>query len=279
VEDFVVQLAGELTKISLPSLIQLLRNGELTGKVCLTQGANTAFIYVRDGRIVQVETDADEGRPALLELFLWLSGTFTFVEASLDNIPERFSPDEPAEKLIREGMAYLDKKKHLDQLRVNGRTILRKAHEKWIDNPIWEQVDGSATLSQINYTLGLSRWESINFTYDLLVNGHAVVVEPPAQEEQVQLPAWVISRLKQDNPDLTQAIVEMVIWVDRVKCWMYQADADIDNIVSRLNSGKAAPDALPAPGAAAEGIDLQKPGFTVAALIAELKEQTEGNDV
>lgn len=273
-----MQLAGELTKISLPSLIQLIRNGELTGKVCLTQGANTAFIYVRDGRIVHVETDADEGRPGLLELFLWLSGTFSFVEANLDNVPESFPPDEPVEKIIREGLAYLDKKKHLDQLRVNGKTILRKAHDKWVDNPLWELLDGRSPLSQLNYSLGLSRWESINFTYDLLVNGHAVVVEPAQQEEQVQLPAWVISRLKQDNPDLTQAIVEMVIWVDRVKCWMYQADADMDRVVDQLASARRAAGVteLTAEDTAARGsTDLQKPGFTVAALIAELKEQTE----
>jgi hypothetical protein len=270
-----MQLAGELTKVSLPSLVQLIRNGELTGKVCLTQGANTAFIYVREGRIVHVESDADEGRPALLELFLWLSGTFSFVEANLDNVPESFPADEPVEKIIREGLAYLEKKKHLDQLRVNGKTILRKSHEKFVDNPLWELLDAKATLSQLNYSLGLSRWESINFTYDLLINGHALVVESATQEENVQLPAWVISRLKQDNPDLTQAIVEMVIWVDRVKCWMYQADADMDQVVDRLVSARRADSNVESEG---ETNNLQKPGFTVAALIAELKEQTEGTE-
>lgn len=262
-----MQLAGDLTKISLPSLIQLLRNGELTGKVCLTQGANTAFIYVRDGRLTHVETDGDQGRAALLELFLWLSGTFSFVEANLENVPQSFSPDEPIEKIIREGMSYLDKKKHLDQLRVSGRTILKKTSDKWVDNPIWEHLDGKSTLSQINYSLSLSRWESISFTFDLLVNGHAIVLEQPSEDEQVHLPAWVISRLKQDNPDLTQAIVEMVIWVDRVKCWMYQADADLDNIVDQLKNGEPV----------AEN-ELQKPGFTVAAMIAEMHEQTEPDE-
>lgn len=266
-----MQLAGELTKISLPSLIQLIRNGALTGKVCLQQGANTAFIYVRDGRIIHVETDSDQGRPGLLELFLWLSGTFSFVEANLDNVPESFSPDEPMEKLIREGMSYLEKKKHLDQLRVSGRSILRKNTNKQIENPIWDALDGTCTLAQINYSMGLSRWESINFTYDLLINGHASVVEQPAQEDHVQLPAWVISRLKQDNPDVTQAIVEMVIWVDRVKCWMYQADADLDKVVDQLSHRKqiaGAPDMVPDESAA----NITKPGFTVAGIIKEMSE-------
>lgn len=265
-----MQLAGELTKISLPSLIQLLRNGEMTGKVCLTQGANTAFIYVRDGRIVHVETDADYGREALLELFLWLSGTFSFVEANLENVPQSFSPDEPVEKIVREGMAYLEKKKHLDQLRVSGRTVLKKAVDKWVENPLWEHLDGRATLSQINYALGLSRFESINFAYDLLINSNALVVPPSIEDAQVELPSWVISRLKQDNADLTQAIVEMVIWVDRVKCWMYQADADLDKIAGQLDNGKKTP--VPPPP---NGENLQKPGFTVAALLAEMSDQED----
>jgi hypothetical protein len=269
-----MQLAGELSKISLPSLIQLIRNGELTGKVCLTQGANTAFIYVSGGRIVHVETDADQGREALLELFLWLTGTFSFVEANLENVPESFSPDEPVEKIIREGMAYLERKKHLDQLQVSGRTVLRRARDKWVDNPLWDNLDGRATLSQINHALGLSRWESINFTYDLLINGHALVVEQPENDAQVNLPPWVISRLKQDNPDLTQAIVEMVIWVDRVKCWMYQADADLDKIVGQLENGQPVVTQSEHENSDS-GAPLQKPGFTVAALIAEMKENTD----
>lgn len=269
-----MQLAGDLTKISLPSLIQLLRNGELTGKVCLTQGANSAFIYVRDGRVTHVETDADQGRAALLELFLWLSGTFSFVEANLDNVPESFSPDEPVEKLIREGIAYQDRKKYLDQLRITGRTVLRKVTEKWVENPLWEYIDARTPLSQINHELGLSRWESINFSYDLLANGHAAVIEPPENDDQVHLPAWVISRLKQDNPDLTQSIVEMVIWVDRVKCWMYQADADMDKMIGQL-SGASQNGAQETPAEEMKQTDLSKPGFTVAALIAEMKEQTE----
>lgn len=277
-----MQLAGELTKISLPSLIQLIRNGELTGKVCLIQGANTAFIYVREGRIVHVESDSDEGRPALLELFLWLSGTFSFVEANLESVPQSFPPDEPVEKMVREGLAYLEKKKHLDQLRVNGKTILRKTHDKWTENPLWELVDGQTSLSQLNYSLGLSRYESINFTYELLINGHAVVVEPAQADEQVDLPQWVISRLKQDNPDLTQAIVEMVIWVDRVKCWMYQADADMDRVVDQLASARHATSrdekSEISPASPEARIDLHKPGFTVAALLAEMQEPPEKAD-
>ena len=53
---------------------------------------------------------------------------------------------------------------------------------------------------------------------------------------QIQLPDWVIARLRQDNPDIAQAIVDLVVWSDRVKCWMYQADADFERIKNLLET-------------------------------------------
>lgn len=236
-----MQLAGELTKISLPSLIQLLRNGQLTGKVCFTQGANTAFVYVLNGKLVHAETDSEVGRFALLELFLWLSGTFSFVEADVESLEHTLSPEEPAEKFVREGLAYLEKKKLLDQLRISSRTVFRRATDKMVDDQIFMSLDGVKNIGDIVSALGLSRWEYINSVNDLVRMGAIAVVDPPSAAESVQLPAWVISRLQQDNPDVSQAIVQMVIWVDRVKCWMYQADADLDQIVDQLSQQDVSP--------------------------------------
>jgi hypothetical protein len=236
-----MQLAGELTKISLPSLIQLLRNGELTGKVCLTQGAHTAFLYVLDGRLIHAETDVEQGRAAMLELFLWVSGTFSFVESDLQSVPHTLAPEEPAEKLIREGLAYLDKKKHLDQLRVTPRTVLQPTGKPAPDSLVYPHLDGITSLGTIADNLNLRRFDYICDVYDLLMQGAAVVVEPAAAADQITLPPWVVSRLKQDNPDISEAIVQMVIWVDRVKCWMYQADADLDQVVAKMSGEPAAP--------------------------------------
>jgi hypothetical protein len=44
----------------------------------------------------------------------------------------------------------------------------------------------------------------------------------------------VEARLKQDNPDISKAIVDMVIWADRVKCWLYQADSDLLNLAEEI---------------------------------------------
>ncbi len=260
-----MQLAGELTKISLPSLIQLLRNGELTGKVCLSQGANTAFMYVDRGRVIHVETDLVEGREGLLELFAWMTGTFSFIEANIDAVPRTLALDEPIEKIIREGVAYLEQKKYLEQLRINFRTVLRPVADprRTVSDPIYARLDGKTALGEIISELKLSRRTYTASVYGLLAQGLATVVEPLSVSGQIELPPWVVSRLKQDNPDISQSIVEMVIWVDRIKCWMYQADADLESIVSRLAGAAPLPEdiagiAVPFSGRQAHGQPEQK---------------------
>jgi len=235
-----MQLAGELTKISLPSLIQLLRNGELTGKICLTQGTHTAFLYVDEGRVIHAESEIAEGLDALLELFLWLNGTFSFIEGPVDAIPQSIPDQEAPEKIIREGLAYLEQQKFLDQLRVTPRSILKPASPSVrTSNPMFAQLDGKTPLAEIGEKLGLSRRDFVFLVFELLEKGNAVVVElPGSNQDQITLPPWVTSRLQQDNPDISQAIVDMVIWVDRIKCWMYQADADMDRIISQLDANE-----------------------------------------
>lgn len=238
-----MQLAGELSKISLPSLIQLVRNGGLTGEISLAQGTNSATIYVEQGKIIHVQSDAGSGREAFLELFLWLTGTFAFVEKEPTDIPRSFSADEPVDKLLREGVAYLEEKKYLDQLRINAQTVLKPtaAAQNAADLPelslLLKKLDGKKTLGQALSDANLTRRQYVNALYYLLSEGLVVVCEPALQGDQVELPGWVVSRLKQDNPNLSQAIVDMVIWVDRIKCWMYQADADLERIIDELGGG------------------------------------------
>jgi hypothetical protein len=241
-----MQLAGELAKITLPSLIQMVRNGELTGKICLTRGVNTAFIFVDRGRIKHVESDVSEGRDALLDLFLWSSGTFSYIDCSVDSAPLTISADEPADKILKEGQAYAEAKKYLDQLRIGPSTILRPTG-KSATNALLAYLNGRSPLAEISGVCNLTRFEYTRALQQIIAEGLALVVEETHEQEQIVLPEWVLSRLKQDNEDVSKAIVQMVIWVDRIKCWMYQADADLERLVSTLEeqSGlEARPQAL-----------------------------------
>jgi hypothetical protein len=230
-----MQLAGELAKMNLASLIRLVRNGELTGKVCLNQGVNTAFIFFETGQPIHVETDYGTGREALLELFLWQSGTFSYIECPVGGMPCSLSADEPLEKLLKEGLAYQEALRYLEQLRVSSRTIFR-ANDASSDDPLLAKMDGKTTLGDIVQSLGLSRSEYVLGLKQLVATGKALVVEAPVNGQGIQLPDWVVSRLKQDNEDVSQSIVQLVIWADRIKCWLYQADVDLKRVIVALDN-------------------------------------------
>jgi hypothetical protein len=242
-----MQLTGELSKVSLPNLIQLVRNGELTGKIAFLNGARTATVYFDRGSIIHAESDGGIGQDALMELFLWMNGSFSFMEDPLANVSRTinpFLPEEATERLLREGMAYVDQKKYLDQLRISGQTILKPTEQARgaskdllaITAPLLERLDGRMTLAQALADSTMTRRQYVQSVFACLVEGLVVVVEAAVQpnQEQISLPPWVIARLRQDNVNISQSIIDLVIWVDRVKCWMYQVDSDFGRIISEL---------------------------------------------
>lgn len=240
-----MQLSGELSKVSFPNLLQLVRSGGLTGKITLSQGVKLATIVIESGLPCHVEMEGLTGREALYELFLWEGGTFAFAEALISGSRRTIdfsSPDNTFEKLLKEGLAYIDERRYLDHLGLKADSVLRPVTGKQdfaqalIRNPGLERIDGVHTIEDALSSLNLSRVELVSRLCSWLANGLVEPVRVYAADNQVVLPDWVIARLKQDNPDLSRAIVDMVIWVDRVKCWMYQADADFERVLSTVES-------------------------------------------
>jgi hypothetical protein len=231
-----MQLAGELSKINLASLVQLIHNGELTGKICLTQGAFTAFIFVENGRIIHVETDTSSGAEAFLDLFLWTSGSFSFIECDVSEIRKTLSVGASFEKLIRQGIEYLRKKQYLDEHKVNSRSILksRVLASTNSGNPILNKLNGFSPLENILSELQLSKKDAVEYIHEIISSEQAEVINSDDMTNQVILPDWVIARLKQDNANISEAIVQMVIWADLMKCWMYKAESDLGHIVEQL---------------------------------------------
>ena len=80
------------------------------------------------------------------------------------------------------------------------------------------------------------RYTELGASLFIIHGAGAVSNQPPFNDsETIELPDWVKARLRQDNRNLSQAIVDMVIWVDRVKCWMYQADADLAKVLDEMS--------------------------------------------
>lgn len=242
-----MQLSGELSKVSFSNLLQLVRSGGLTGKISLTQGARIAAIVIERGQPIHVEMEGMTGLEALYELFLWQSGSFGFTEGSIDALPRSISlnsAEQTFERMIKEGLSYADDKYYLDSLGVSPKTVLRSLASTGnyastlMINPGLERLDGVRTLADALVNLNFSRRDFVHTIAIWLSEGLAEMVTPvnATKENQVSLPDWVVARLKQDNVDLSHAIVDMVIWVDRVKCWMYQADADLDKALGEIKA-------------------------------------------
>jgi hypothetical protein len=244
-----MQLSGELQKVNFANLLQLVRSGGLSGRITLLQGARQALIFIDEGYPVHVEVEGVSGKDALFELFLWQSGTFAFSEGDIGGVTRSVAfgaRDDSFEKMLREGLLYAEDKNYLDDLGISPRSILRvapayQAEREPGTNPGLDKLDGVRTLADALASLALSRREFVHTVAYWLSSGFVEATAPTsAQSNHVDLPDWVVARLKQDNEDISRSIVDMVIWVDRVKCWMYQADADFDRILTEIKAGAVA---------------------------------------
>jgi hypothetical protein len=241
-----MQLSGELSKVNFANLLQLVRSGGLSGRITLLQGARQAQIYIQEGYPVHVEAEGITGKDALFELFLWDSGTFAFSEGEIGAVPRSTGFDSQGEgfdRMLREGLLYAQDKNYLTELGITARSVLRLSRSGQEELEAGshlvgvDKLDGVRTLADALAPLGLSRREFVHTVAYWLSSG--IVESAPTGSRganHVELPDWVVARLKQDNDDMSRAIVDMVIWVDRVKCWMYQADADLDRIMGTLRS-------------------------------------------
>lgn len=240
-----MQLSGELSKVNLANLLQLVKTGGLTGKITFSQGAKLATVFILDGIPVHAETEGEDGVEGLMELFLWASGAFSFNEETVDGVPlsiDGDDPDQSFERLLKDGMSYQEAKNYLDAYDITPKSILKPTGanvsfaKQILSMPGVERLDGKSTLQEVLADMHLSKREYVHTVSSWMIDGLATRAEPLLLEDmdRVDLPAWVVSRLKQDNPDISQAIVDMVIWVDRVKCWMFQVDVDFYKIRKQI---------------------------------------------
>lgn len=238
-----MQLSGELSKVNFANLLQLVRSGGLSGRITLLQGARQALIFIEEGYPAHVEAEGVSGKDALFELFCWQSGTFAFSEGDIGGVPRTVlfgQRDDTFEKMLREGMLYAEDKNFLDEQGITPRSVIRiapsyQAVREEGDNPGLDKLDGLRTLADALAPLGLSRREFVHTVAYWLSSGFIELAPAAsARGNTVELPDWVVARLKQDDPDIANAIADMVVWVDRVKCWMYQADTDFERILNEI---------------------------------------------
>ena len=77
-------IQGSMREAPLPDIIQLVSQGGKSGCFHVQQEASRARIYLKDGRIIHAVTPSGEGFEALMEVALWLDGTYRFEEVVPD---------------------------------------------------------------------------------------------------------------------------------------------------------------------------------------------------
>ena len=77
-------IQGSMREAPLPDIIQLVSQGGKSGCFHVQQDAARARIYLKDGRIIHAVTQGGEGFEALMEVALWLDGTYRFEEVVPD---------------------------------------------------------------------------------------------------------------------------------------------------------------------------------------------------
>jgi len=77
-------IQGSMREAPLPDIIQLVSQGGKSGCFHVQQEASKARIYLKDGRIIHAVTHAGEGFEALMEVALWIEGTYRFEEVVPD---------------------------------------------------------------------------------------------------------------------------------------------------------------------------------------------------
>lgn len=73
-------IQGSMREAPLPDIIQLVSQGGKSGCFHVQQDAAKARIFLREGRIIHAITNNGEGFDALMEVALWLEGSYRFEE-------------------------------------------------------------------------------------------------------------------------------------------------------------------------------------------------------
>jgi Domain of unknown function (DUF4388) len=77
-------IQGSMREAPLPDIIQLVSQGGKSGCFHVQQESAKARIYLKDGRIVHAVTHASQGFEGLMEVALWIEGSYRFEEGVSD---------------------------------------------------------------------------------------------------------------------------------------------------------------------------------------------------
>ncbi len=183
-------LNGELSEFNLSHVLQLLNECNVNGILQVKKGALYGVMYIENGQVIDAHVLTYDGEDAIYEIFLWITGKFSFYSHSVKR-PKTIK--RPTEDLIITGVRYDERWRKLCRMGINSRTVLKAKskdeivrmlaeeeegaiHLAQADQEFLQVADGTKTLGDIANQLGYNRRKTVTILSFLLTNGFLDIV-------------------------------------------------------------------------------------------------------
>lgn len=189
-------ISGDLANTRCPEIIKILSLGKRTGRLYLTNGAETGNIYFSGGEVIHAQCAALAGIKAIHEMAVWASGEY------------RFFVDEPAdmqtiimgvEEVLSETTSHLRQMDKVTSLIPSSAAVYalepdirdKEIQIKSIQWKVLSMVDGRKSITDIAQAVGLGVSDTMKIIYTLLRMGllrDAAQHEAHTHRKSVRLP-------------------------------------------------------------------------------------------
>lgn len=118
-------LEGDLVNLQMPTLLQSIAMGKMTGRLEVESFADKAVIYFNEGAPLHCELRDSEGETAIVEVIGWDEGTFKFLPGSAH---DRATVRKRLDLLLMEGAALIDQSRFLKDIGISFESYLVRNH-------------------------------------------------------------------------------------------------------------------------------------------------------
>ncbi|MCC7527406.1 MAG: DUF4388 domain-containing protein, partial [Candidatus Melainabacteria bacterium] len=139
-------LEGDLTNLQMPTLLQSINMGKMTGRLDLLSGGEVAVIYFREGTPLHCQLRNSEGEAAIIETIGWDEGEFRFF---VESPHHRETIKKRLDLLLMEGAALIDQYKFLKEIGVNLDSYLVRNHAD-ITEQLFEEMVSRGAAAEMN---------------------------------------------------------------------------------------------------------------------------------
>lgn len=139
-------LEGDLTNLQMPTLLQSINMGKMTGRLDLLSGGESAVVYFKEGTPLHCQLRNSEGEAAIIEAIGWDEGEFRFF---VESPHHRETIKKRLDLLLMEGAALIDQYKFLKEIGVNLDSYLVRNHAD-ITEQLFEEMVSRGAAAEMN---------------------------------------------------------------------------------------------------------------------------------